>query len=87
MIKIKVILIGLISTSLGACSSVELIHVPVGCLGLPYVDVQYTQVEAESLSNEIVDKIVRTEAIYKTRINSQCAINKKHDELHGDDDD
>ena len=84
MIKIKVILIGLISTSLGACSSVELIHVPVGCLGLPYVDVQYTQVEAESLSNEIVNKIVRTEAIYKTRINSQCAINKKHDELHGD---
>ena len=84
MIKIKVILIGLISTSLGACSSVELIHVPVGCLGPPYVDVQYTQVEAESLSNEIVDKIVRTEAIYKTRINSQCAINKKHDELHGD---
>ena len=84
MIKIKVILIGLISTSLGACTSVELIHVPVGCLGLPYVDVQYTQSEAESLSNEIVDKIVRTEAIYKTRINSQCAINKKHDELHGD---
>ena len=87
MIKIKVILIGLISTSLGACSSVELIHVPVGCLGPPYVDVQYTQVEAESLSNEIVDKIVRTEAIYKTRINSQCAINKKHDELHGDNND
>ena len=84
MIKIKVILIGLISTSLGACSSVEFIHVPVGCLGLPYLDVQYTQAEAGSLSNEIVDKIVRTEAIYKTRINSQCAINKKHDELHGD---
>ena len=84
MIKIKVILIGLISTSLGACTSVELVHVPVGCLGLPYVNVQYTKVEAESLSNEIVNKIVRTEAIYKTRINSQCAINKKHDELHGD---
>ena len=83
----RTILIGLISISLGACTSVELVHVPVGCLGLPYVNVQYTQAEAESLSNEIVDKIVRTEAIYKTRINSQCAINKKHDELYGDDDD
>jgi len=80
----RTILIGLISISLGACTSVELVHVPVGCLGLPYVNVQYTKVEAESLSNEIVNKIVRTEAIYKTRINSQCAINKKHDELHGD---
>jgi len=84
MTRTKAILIGLISISLGACTSVELIHVPVGCLGLPYVNVQYTQAEAGSLSNEIVDKIVRTEAIYKTRINSQCAINKKHDELHGD---
>ena len=83
----RTILIGLISISLGACTSVELVHVPVGCLGLPYVNVQYTKVEAESLSNEIVNKIVRTEAIYKTRINSQCAINKKHDELHGDNND
>ncbi len=78
----KASLIGLMMFSLFGCTKQELIHVPVGCLGLPTVNVKFTQEEADAIPDSAVDKIVLMRETYKARINAQCEINYKHDELY-----
>jgi hypothetical protein len=70
--------------NVSACSTVELIHVPVGCLGLPAYKPSFTQEESDSMPDSAVDKVVLMRTIYKARIESQCKINAEHDRLHGD---
>ncbi len=82
--KVKVSLIFLTIISLSACSTLELVHVPVDCLGQPQINVTFTQQEADTMSIETVKKIALIRNTLKARINAQCNINNKHDRLHGD---
>ena len=79
--KAKLSLIALMIFSTSACTGKPSSHVPVGCLGLPSNNIQFTMEEAEAIPYTAVDKIVRMREVYKARINSQCEINIKHDEL------
>ena len=64
------------------CSSVGQVYVPVGCLGLPTINVRFTTEEANSIPVSAVDKIKLVSETYKARINAQCEINAEHDKLH-----
>jgi hypothetical protein len=57
--------------------------VPVECLSLPVINVQFTQQEADAIPATAISKIVLMRETYKARINAQCKINLKHDELLG----
>ena len=81
---VKASLTSLMIYSLSGCSTLEIIHSPVDCLGLPQVRLQFTQDEANSMSIETVNKIVLMRETYKARINAQCEINLNHDKLHRD---
>lgn len=82
MQKIKLILIGLIIFSLFSCTTAVSVHVPVGCLGQPHIDVKFTQKEADSIPLSVIEKFELISNTYKARINSQCSVNGKHDKLH-----
>jgi hypothetical protein len=69
--------------STSACTTLEIVHAPVGCLGQPNINVKFTHEEADSMLDSTADKIVLIREIYRARIDAQCSINKKHDELHG----
>ena len=71
---------------LTACSTVEIVHSPVGCLGQPVFadDKQFTHEDIQSISLETEAKIRYRMAMLRERIATQCAINKKHDELHSE---
>ena len=79
--KTKLSLIALTIFNISACSNQLPRHVDVGCLGLPQVNVIFTQLEADSMLDSAVDKIVLMRETYKARINAQCDINIKHDQL------
>jgi hypothetical protein len=80
----KASLIALMIFNVAGCSTVELIHVPVGCLGLPAYKPAFTQEEADSMLDSAVDKVVLMRTIYKSRIESQCKINFNHDIAHAE---
>lgn len=84
MRKLKASLIALTISSLFACSSVEIVHVPVGCLGQPVVNIKFTQEESAAIPQSAVDKIVLMRETYKARINAQCEINHNYDKLFKD---
>lgn len=83
MKKTKALLIGLITFNLMSCSTMEIIHVPVGCLGLPSVNIEFTQEEADLIPDSAVDKIILMRETYKARIKAQCDINHNYDKLYG----
>ena len=85
MKKLKASLIASMIFSLCACSSLELVHVPVGCLGQPVIAERFTQAEADAIPISAVRKIVLMREAYKARINAQCKINAAHDKLHESD--
>lgn len=68
-------------TGLMACSTIEIIHEPVGCLGQPGLP-EFTDEDLAPLSDEAFEKVLEMAAKYKTRIDSQCEINGAHDEIH-----
>ena len=72
----------LIAFNLSACTTIELIHVPVGCEGQPKVSLNLTDEEAEVITDEMETKIVLFATTLRERINTQCQINKIHDEIH-----
>jgi hypothetical protein len=72
----------LIAFSLSACTTIELIHVPVGCEGQPKVSLNLTDEEAEVITDEMETKIIRFATTLRERINTQCEINYQHDEIH-----
>jgi len=89
-------------TSLTACSSIELAHVSVDCLGQPKVSLNFTNEEAArfviaddelerlEMTREEADefesnmqlKIRKFAVTLRERVNTQCKLNKEHDELH-----
>ena len=75
----KVSLTVLMICNLTACTSTVPAYVPVGCLGLPANNIQFTAAEAEVIPDSAVDKIVEMRNIYKIRINTQCEYNLEHD--------
>lgn len=83
--KLKASLTALTICSLAGCASPVVSHVPVGCLGLPVVKVQFTGEEADAIPMSAIEKIVTMRETYKTRINAQCEINTEHDKLFGGD--
>ena len=83
MIK-KLVLITLTSCSLFSCSTVELIHEPVGCLGQYDVSLGLTQAEYEAIDLSVEQKIIIFTKTLRARIDAQCEINLKHDINHGE---
>jgi hypothetical protein len=75
---------GLIIFSLSACSTIEIIHVPVGCIEQSQAKLGFTDEEIDSTSDEMTDKLVIFAGALRERLTTQCLINKKHDQLHGD---
>ena len=84
MIKNQVLTI-LTIFSLSACSSVEVVHAPVKCLGQPAVSIGLTQSEYDDTSKEVLDKMVIFAKTLRARIDAQCEINAEHDRLHSND--
>ena len=68
--------------SLTACSTIEIVHVPVGCVEQSPARLGFTDEEMDSTSDEMTDKLVIFAGALRERLNTQCLINKKHDELH-----
>ena len=68
--------------NLSACSTLEVVHNPVGCIGQPVVSLGFTSEEAESLSESVKKKIVIFANTLRARIDAQCAKNKNHDKIH-----
>ena len=73
-----------IAFSLSACSSVEVVHVPIKCIGQPVARVGLTQQEFDTISESALSKIVVFAKILRTRIDSQCTLIKKHNEAHNE---
>ena len=71
-----------ISFSLSACSTLEVVHAPVGCEGQPKVSLGLTQEEDDDTSKAVLDKITIFAKTLRARIDAQCAINAEHDRLH-----
>lgn len=71
-------------TTLTSCSSIEIIHEPVGCEGQPVFppEIAFTPDDVEGANKAMVDKFKKRIVILRERINSQCAINKDHDKIH-----
>lgn len=67
--------------NLTACSTIEIIHEPVGCLGQPNLP-EFTEEELLPLSEQTFNKVLNMAIIYNSRIESQCEINEAHDEIH-----
>ena len=66
-----------------ACSTIEIVHEPVGCLGQPN-QVTFGAEELEKMESDTFEKVLKMASIYHERIESQCQINAEHDKLHGD---
>lgn len=75
----KSLLMILTVCSLSACSTVELIHEPVDCLGQPKVSLGLTQEEFNGLDKSTIDKIVIFGKTLRARIDFQCELNRFHD--------
>ena len=82
MIK-NLVLIALITFSLSACSTLEVVHAPVGCEGQPKVSIGLTQAEYDDTSKAVIDKVVVFAKTLRARIDAQCKINYEHDKIHG----
>lgn len=85
----KPILIIVALTTLTACSTVEIIHEPVPCLGQPVFprEQDFTDEEVNAMTTTVYDKIRYRIVTLRERINAQCEVNKAHNQLHGDHDD
>ena len=68
--------------SLMGCSAIELAHEPVDCLGQPQVSLNLTRDEANLFTDDMRLKMRKFAVTLRERINTQCNINKEHDELH-----
>ena len=75
----------LITCSLSACTTVVDVHNPVDCLGQPKISLGLTQEEYDGTSKAVLDKVIIFATALRARIDSQCTINKAHDEMHGDE--
>ena len=75
----------LISFSLSACTTMELIHEPVGCLGQPSVTLGLTAEEYATVTLPVERKVIIFARTLRARIDAQCEINKAHDRLHAED--
>ena len=80
----KLLLMILISFSLAACTNTEVIHSPVDCLGQPSVSMELTPDEFKTIAPTAKKKIIIFVKTLRKRIDTQCRINHKHDEIHGD---
>ena len=78
----KLLLTILISFSLSACSTIEVVHNPVGCLTQPFVSLGLTEAETGTLSTPIKKKIVIFANTLRLIISTQCEKNKLHDKLY-----
>ena len=76
------VLIVLITFSLTACSTLEVVHAPVGCEGQSKVSLGLTQDEYDGTSKTVLDKITIFAKALRARIDTQCKINSEHDRLH-----
>lgn len=85
MLKRKVSLIALTMFNLQACTAPVAVHEPVECVGLPDINIKFTEEEAYLIPDSAVDKITLMRETYKARINLQCKINLKHDKSHTTD--
>lgn len=65
-----------------ACSTLEIVHVPVSCLGQPSINWGFSHEDADSMTKEAREKIKRGVAVLRARIDSQCKINQSHNKLH-----
>ena len=81
MTKLTLIMMILINF-LMACSSIEIAHSPVNCLGQPEIKHNFTAEEKQNITDDMALKIRRFAVTLRERINSQCLINKEHDKLH-----
>lgn len=72
--------LSVIALILCSCSTIEIMHVPVGCEGQPIISHNFTEEEAEILTDDMVDKMTLFAVTLRERIETQCAINHKHDE-------
>lgn len=70
---------------LTACSTIEIAHEPVNCLGQPEVSHSFTIDEKNRLTDDMKLKMRIFAVTLRQRIISQCDINKEHDELHQGD--
>ena len=82
MVK-KLGLTGLMIFSLCSCSSIELIHEPIGCLGQPRISLGFTNSEYETVTLDVEQKLIIFVGKLRARINAQCELNKRHDINHG----
>lgn len=68
--------------SLSACTTLETVHVPVGCLGQPSASLGMTQSEYDAMAPETLKKLVVFAKTLRKRIDTQCEINHAHDLIH-----
>lgn len=83
MLKIlkNLIKVALISTVLCSCSSIELAHTNIGCIGQPDISINLTESEIEQIPESADEKIFLFVLSLRERINAQCRINAEHDRL------
>jgi hypothetical protein len=77
----------LISISLTACSTLEIVHEPIECLGPPIIpqNLKFSQDEAAQVPSFAIDKFKKISNIYKKRISAICKLNSRHNARHGGD--
>lgn len=71
-------------TILTSCSTLKIVHEPVGCEGQPLfpLDIAFLPEDLEGAKPDLIDKFRDRIIILRERINTQCKINAKHDKLH-----
>ena len=71
-------------TILTSCSTLKIVHEPVGCEGQPMfpLDIAFLPEDLEGAKPDLIDKFRERIIILRERINTQCKINAEHDRLH-----
>jgi hypothetical protein len=78
------ILAVILLTILTSCSTLEIVHNPVGCEGEPVfpAEIAFLDEEVKGANKAMVDKFKKRIKILRERIKTQCKLNAEHDKLH-----
>ena len=79
---IKASVTGCAICSLTACCTIEIAHAQLDCLGQSEARLNLTDEEIDLITDDMSDKIILFDKSLRERLNSQCTLIKKHNEIH-----
>jgi len=69
---ITILLICLSAINLSSCSTLEIVHVDLGCRAIPASHINYTNEEIEKTPDSVIDKFSQRSNQLKARIATIC---------------